>query len=83
MHVGFTYNSDTPYAPMLMDLSDGPLVIELPPGPLICIAMDVNHCGSPISAFPARRPEKATRWSSSFRLQGTTTFRLPRCEFAI
>src|ERR1700751_3858744 len=24
-HVGFTYNSDTPYAPMLMDLSDGPM----------------------------------------------------------
>jgi len=43
MHVGFTYNSDTPYAPLLMDLSDGPMVIELPPGPLICIAMDVNQ----------------------------------------
>ena len=43
MHVGFTLNSDTPYAPLLMDLSDGPLVVELPPGPLICIAMDVNQ----------------------------------------
>ncbi|HXJ88424.1 MAG TPA: DUF1254 domain-containing protein [Candidatus Binatia bacterium] len=43
MHVGFTYNSDTPYAPLLMDLSDGPMVVELPPGPLICIAMDVNQ----------------------------------------
>jgi hypothetical protein len=43
MHVGFTLNSDTPYAPMLMDLSDGPMVVELPPGPLICIAMDVNQ----------------------------------------
>jgi hypothetical protein len=42
-HVGFTLNSDTPYAPMLMDLSDGPMVIELPPGPLICVAMDVNQ----------------------------------------
>jgi hypothetical protein len=42
-HVGFTLNSDTPYAPILMDLSDGPMVIELPPGPLICIAMDVNQ----------------------------------------
>jgi len=41
--VGFTYNSDTPYAPMLMDLSGGPMVVELPPGPLICIAMDVNQ----------------------------------------
>ena len=42
-HVGFTLNSDTPYAPLLMDLSNGPMVIELPPGPLICIAMDVNQ----------------------------------------
>jgi hypothetical protein len=42
-HVGFTYNSDTPYAPMLLDLSDGPMVVELPPGPLICVAMDVNQ----------------------------------------
>ena len=26
-----------------MDLSDGPMVVELPPGPLICIAMDINQ----------------------------------------
>jgi hypothetical protein len=25
-HVGFTLNSDTPYAPLLMDLSDGPFL---------------------------------------------------------
>jgi hypothetical protein len=42
-HVGFTYNADTPYAPMLLDLKAGPMVIELPPGPLICAAMDVNQ----------------------------------------
>jgi hypothetical protein len=42
-HVGFTLNSDTPYAPLLLDLSDGPMVVELPPGPLICIAMDINQ----------------------------------------
>ncbi|MGB6191960.1 MAG: DUF1254 domain-containing protein, partial [Terracidiphilus sp.] len=42
-HVGFTLNSDTPYAPGLIDLSDGPIVVELPPGPLICIAMDINQ----------------------------------------
>src|SRR5215471_3890612 len=33
-HVGFTYNSDTPY---------GPLLLDLPPGPLICMAMDINQ----------------------------------------
>ena len=43
IHVGFTLNSDTPYAPLLLDLSDGPMVVELPPGPLICIAMDINQ----------------------------------------
>lgn len=42
-HVGFTLNSDTPYAPLLVDLKDGPMVIEMPPGPLICIAMDLNQ----------------------------------------
>src|SRR5580704_2531370 len=42
-HVGFTLNSDTPYAPLLLDLSQGPMVVELPAGPLICIAMDINQ----------------------------------------
>ena len=42
-HVGLTLNSDTPYAPLLLDVSDGPLVIELPPGPLICVGMDLNQ----------------------------------------
>ena len=42
-HVGFTLNSDTPYAPLLFDLAQGPMVVELPPGPLICIAMDINQ----------------------------------------
>jgi hypothetical protein len=34
-HVGYTLNSDTPYGAVLLDLNIGPLVIELPPGPLI------------------------------------------------
>ena len=42
-HVGFTLNSDTPYAPLLLDLKDGPMVVEMPAGPLICIAMDLNQ----------------------------------------
>ncbi|NIG56657.1 DUF1254 domain-containing protein [Chitinophaga sp. Cy-1792] len=41
--IGFTLNSDTPYGPLLVDLSDGPFVIEIPPGPLIVVAMDVNQ----------------------------------------
>ena len=31
----FTPNSDTPYAGLVIDLSTGPMVIELPPGPLM------------------------------------------------
>ncbi|GAA5121270.1 DUF1254 domain-containing protein [Luteolibacter yonseiensis] len=42
-HVGYTLNSDTPYAPLFLDLTDGPMVVELPAGPLICIAMDLNQ----------------------------------------
>src|ERR1700755_459680 len=33
--VGFTLNSDTPYGSAVLDLSSGPMVIELPPGPYI------------------------------------------------
>lgn len=42
-HIGYTLNSDTPYAPLFLDLSNGPMVVELPAGPLICIAMDINQ----------------------------------------
>jgi hypothetical protein len=42
-HVGFTLNSDTPYAPILLDLHDGPMVVVLPAGPLIVVAMDINQ----------------------------------------
>ena len=42
-HVGFTLNSDTPYAPILLDLRDSPMAVELPPGPLIVVAMDINQ----------------------------------------
>jgi len=43
LQVGFTLNSDTPYGPLLLDLSSGPYVVELPAGPLIVVAMDVNQ----------------------------------------
>ena len=39
----FTANSDTPYGPLLLDLSIGPLVVELEPGPLIVCSMDINQ----------------------------------------
>jgi hypothetical protein len=48
MHSGpeqvlFTTNNDTPYGPLLLDLSVGPLVIDLLPGPLIVCSIDVNQ----------------------------------------
>lgn len=41
--VGFTLNSDTPYASAVIDLSQGPVVIELPPGPYIGLVDDHNQ----------------------------------------
>jgi hypothetical protein len=42
-HVGYTLNSDTPYAGILLDLRVGPLVIEVPEGPLLGAALDINQ----------------------------------------
>jgi hypothetical protein len=42
-HVGFTYNSDTPYSFVTLDLSQGPWVVDLPAGPLIVVAFDMNQ----------------------------------------
>ena len=39
----YTPNSDTPYGMVPLDLSVGPVVVELPPGPLICVVNDVNQ----------------------------------------
>src|SRR5262247_675555 len=42
--VAFTANSDTPYGAGVLDLSSGPWVIELPPGPFIGLVND-HHQG--------------------------------------
>ena len=43
-HVGFTLNSDTPYSGGILDLrASGPMVIELPPGPLVGLVDDHHH----------------------------------------
>jgi len=39
----FTPNSDTPYGGVNVDLTDGPVAVELPPGPLICVVNDLNQ----------------------------------------
>jgi hypothetical protein len=38
-----TPNSDTPYAGISLDLTSGPIVVELPPGPLMCVVNDLNQ----------------------------------------
>ena len=40
---GFTMNSDTPYVGMVLDLSAGPIVIELPPGALMGAVNDLHQ----------------------------------------
>jgi hypothetical protein len=42
-HVGYTLNSDTPYGGILLDLHIGPMVLELPPGPLIGAVDDIHQ----------------------------------------
>ena len=39
----FTPNSDTPYSGLPLDVTDGPMVVELPPGPLMSTANDLNQ----------------------------------------
>jgi len=39
----FTPNSDTPYSGLPLDVSDGPMVLEFPPGPLMSTANDLNQ----------------------------------------
>jgi hypothetical protein len=41
--VGFTLNSDTPYGVAVLDLSQGPMVVEVPPGPYIGLIDDHNQ----------------------------------------
>lgn len=41
--VGFTLNSDTPYAPVFLDLSGGPIVVTLPPGPIVGAALNTDQ----------------------------------------
>ena len=39
----FTPNSDTPYAGLPLDLSKGPMVVEVPAGPIMGAANDLNQ----------------------------------------
>lgn len=40
---GLTLNCDTPYGPIMVDLSDSPFVVEIPPGPIMGVIMDIDQ----------------------------------------
>jgi hypothetical protein len=62
-HVGFTLNSDTPYAGGVLDLSSsGPLVIEIPAGPLIGLIDDHHHRWITDLGLPGREAGKGGRY---------------------
>jgi hypothetical protein len=42
-HIVFTATSDTPYTLLPLDLGSGPLVVEIPAGPLIAAAVDADQ----------------------------------------
>lgn len=42
-HVFYTPNADTPYGNAILDLKNGPIVVELPPGPYLAVAGDHNQ----------------------------------------
>lgn len=41
--VGLTLNSDTPYAPVLLDLAAGPLVVEIPAGAMLGAILNADQ----------------------------------------
>ncbi len=65
----FTPNSDTPYEGANIDLTNGPMVVELPPGPLMCVVNDMNQRYVMDMGLPGPMPAKAA--STSFFLQAT------------
>ncbi|MHA7984265.1 DUF1214 domain-containing protein [Rathayibacter sp. CAU 1779] len=77
--VGFTLNSDTPYAPVLLDLTDGPLVVIVPPGPIVGAALNVDQ--SWISDMGIPGPEEGRGARHVFVAAGDDTA-LPEDGFA-
>lgn len=61
-HLGFTLNSDTPYLGSGLDLREaGPMVIELPPGPLVGLVDDHHQRWVVDLGLPGRNGSKGGR----------------------
>jgi hypothetical protein len=62
-HLGFTLNSDTPYSGSVLDLRrDGPIVIELPPGPLVGLVDDHHQRWVTDLGLPGRDAGKGGKY---------------------
>ena len=60
--VGFTLNSDTPYGSAVIDLSQGPVLIDLPPGPYIGLVDDHNQGWVTDLGLPGRDAGKGGKY---------------------
>lgn len=61
-HVGFTLNSDTPYAGCVLDLrTAGPMVVEIPPGPLVGLVDDHHQRSVTDLGLPGRYEARGGR----------------------
>jgi hypothetical protein len=68
-------NSDTPYAGLAIDLNIGPMVVQLPPGPLMSAANDMNQLWVMDLGLPG--PDKGTGGGTSFFRRATRARCLP------
>jgi hypothetical protein len=62
LQVGFTLNSDTPYGAGTLDLSGGPMVIELPAGPFIGLVDDHHQRWVTDMGIPGRDEGKGGKY---------------------
>jgi hypothetical protein len=73
--VVFTPNSDTPYAGGPIDLSSGPMVVEIPPGPIMAMVNDLNQRYVIDMGLPGPDAGKAEGTSSCRRATRASTLR--------
>ena len=78
-HVGLTLNSDTPYGPVLLDLREGPMVVELPcPGSTTVLSSSTKSLSmievSRSRPLPPNKSVRPTERSNSVSPVKTTSF---------
>ncbi|WP_418904914.1 DUF1254 domain-containing protein [Achromobacter spanius] len=82
--VGFTLNSDTPYGSAVLDLTRGPMVIDLPPGAFIGLVNDHNQGWVQDLGLPGPDAGKGGQtYRATARIHGTCARRLPRRQIPV